>query len=102
VNLDRCNRFFGDAIRFEGFLGREDGDAVVTSQPMILGRPATQDEIATFFEGLGFARSDQPNAFERLRVGGRDYLIADARPDNVVTQEGTGLVCPIDVHIVIG
>lgn len=101
TNLSRCNRFFGDAIRFEGLVARETGgDAIVISQPFVVGARASEESIAEFFWELGFKPAG-PNAFDLLDESGRSYFIADARPDNVLREHPSGLICPIDVQVTV-
>jgi hypothetical protein len=100
-NLDRCNRFFADAIRFEGIVRLEtDVDAIVISQPLVRGPAAAQEEIEDYFVQRGF-RPAGMHSFEFLDPSGRSYFVADARPDNVIRDAKPGLICPIDVQIIV-
>jgi|GEM_PF-1867859 len=99
-NQERCNAFFADSIRFEGILETAKGDALVISQPFIKGEPASPEQIIGYFSAHGFKRVRQ-DCFELELPDGRQVLIADARPANVIEQEGTGLLLPIDVQVIV-
>jgi hypothetical protein len=101
TNLSRCNRLFADAIRFEGMVLREEGGyAFVISQPFIQGDKASEEEISEVFGELGF-HAVGSHAFQLKGLGGRDYFIADARPDNVIREASTCVICPIDVQVIV-
>ncbi len=98
-NLDRSNRFFADAIRFEGLVAvTPTFDAIVSSQPFIRGRKATEAEIEGYFSELGY-RLTSAHCFEQSDPSGRRWAIADARPDNIIYESNSELVLPIDVQI---
>lgn len=100
-NLDRSNRFFADAIRFEGLVAvTPNFDAIVTSQPFIQGRSATEPEIESYFAALGY-RPTTLHCFEQTDPSGRTWAIADARPDNIIYEPTLELVLPIDVQILL-
>ncbi len=92
-NLHRCNQFFDDDCRFEGLTDFTDGLQIVTSQPFVLGRKATDEEIANFFEDLMFERDGSTfvHRLKRIRV-------TDVKGKNVLI-DGNGWVLPIDVHV---
>lgn len=98
-NLERSNRFFADSIRFEGRVAvATDVHAIVTSQPFIPGRSATDEEIDDYFPALGYQPGGR-HCFENRDPSGRKRAIADARADNVIYELNSSLVLPIDVQI---
>jgi hypothetical protein len=99
-NQERCNAFFADSIRFEGILQTETGDALVISQPFVRGEPASAEQIIGYFSAHGFKKTRQ-DCFELGLPDGRQVLIADARPANVLVQEDSGLLLPIDVQVIV-
>jgi hypothetical protein len=100
-NLDRCNRFFADAIRFEGLVRvAPTFDALVVSQPFVEGASATETEIEEYFVHQGYQRAGL-HSFEVNDRSGRSYLIADARADNIIKHQASDLICPIDVQIIV-
>lgn len=100
-NLDRSNRFFADAIRFEGLVAvAADFDAIVTSQPFVSGRSASEAEIEAYFVELGY-HPTSVHCFELSDPLGRRWAVADARPDNVLYIPTMNLVLPIDVQILL-
>ena len=92
-NILLVNELFADDWRFEGVVDDSDGLRIVTSQPFINGRMATEDEIAGYFAALGFSR-EREHTFRRAD----GLTVADARPANILCDD-TGAIIPIDVHV---
>ena len=92
-NMLACDSMFGLDWKFEGVIETKKGVRLLSSQPFIVGRNATADEIAAYFEPFGFSRSGT-NRF----VSAAGIIIADARPANVF-MDSRGCIFPIDVHI---
>ncbi len=99
TNLENHNRYFGDDIRIEGVLQIGDLVAIISSQPFISGRKATDDEIETWFISLDYEKGAQPNTFV-LNATAKIIKVYDARPDNVIFSLG-GQVIPIDLQIIV-
>jgi len=101
------NLLFGDDIQFVGVSPREDGDyAIITSQPLILGREATSDEIIADLEGRGYKITMTPNwedngATQEISAISEDGTIelSDIAPKNVLVDNETGELAYIDVHV---
>lgn len=101
------NLLFGDDIQFVGVSPREDGDyAIITSQPLILGREATSDEIIADLEGRGYKITVTPNwedngATQEISAISEDGTIelSDIAPKNVLVDNETGELAYIDVHV---
>lgn len=98
-NLVFSNIIFGDDIHLLAVI--DDGDPgkvlkIAIAQPFIKGRPASQEEITVYMEGMSFHR-----------IGEHSYkhpcgtTVHDARPANVFVSED-GWVFPIDVQILRG
>ena len=93
--LDRLiihNRIFGDDVRLERVVSIGDKLSIVTSQPTIKGRDATQTEIDGMMAQKGF---------EKIGVGAyyhsdENILIHDLVPKNVKVSGHDGMVHPID------
>ena len=101
TSLSRCNRLFADTIRFEGLVRVAPlFDALAISQPFVQGTAASAADIEEYFADLGFVPDGQ-HAFAWSDPAGRAYLVADARPDNVIREGSTGLICPIDLQILV-
>ncbi len=92
------NRYFGDAMRFVGITGDRRARRMVISQPDIIGRPATWDEIAAWFKKLGFTKLRVKNLgeYEAWAFAGHGVGVFDVRPVNVVVTD-EGELLPIDL-----
>lgn len=93
-NFLRCNAFFGDDIRLEGVTLTENGPAILTSQPFIVGERASLAQIEIYFTNLGCEYVGN-NVWRHMETGIR---VADARPDNIIVDE-LGECFPIDLHV---
>ncbi len=94
------NSVFGDRMALEG-VGHEGGKlAVTTSQPTMIGSPASKEEMITFMEKLWFKplrglSPGRPGALAFYRD--LDEVAAfDAHPGNLV-KDDNGVVLPIDL-----
>ena len=95
--LDRIsqqNRLFGDDVRIERIVPSQGKLSIVTSQPMIKGRDASQDEIDSYMAGKGF-RKIGPSAYHSE---GENILVHDLVPKNAKVG-ASGIVHPIDPAI---
>jgi hypothetical protein len=95
--LDRLltqNRIFSDDVQLEWIALVAQGISIVTSQPFIEGRDATQDEIESFMARKGFKKVGQ-GAFYHT---GEDLLIHDLMSRNVKVDP-LGRIHPIDAAI---
>ena len=93
--LDRLathNRVFDDDVRLERIVPKGGKLSIVTSQPMIKGRDATEPEIDNLMTSKGF---------EKIGVGtyhhaGEGLLVHDLVPKNAKVSSSTGKVHVID------
>jgi hypothetical protein len=99
TNLENHNKYFGDDIRIEGVLQVGEYLAVISSQPFILGRKATDSEIENWFETIHYQKGLRPQTFIH-ESNTEDIMIFDARPDNVVYSK-SGEIIPIDLQIIV-
>jgi hypothetical protein len=86
------NELYPGLNSLEGFCEWEDRFCIVTSQPFIAGRNATDREIALFMESRGFTRLCEATWFRP----GDDLAIFDVGGSNLFIDE-TGSLVPIDV-----
>ena len=98
TNLENHNTYFGDDIRIEGILQVGQLLAVISSQPFIYGRKATEDEIEIWFKSQGYQKGDRPHTF--MQINTPKIHIFDARPDNVIFTKNNKVV-PIDLQIIV-
>jgi len=99
TNLENHNVYFGDDIKIEGVLQVGDLVAVISSQPFIAGRKATDEEITAWFTSLDFQKGERPHMFVQDRSSGV-IKVFDARPDNVIFSSN-GQIIPIDLQIIV-
>jgi len=94
--LDRLaahNRIFGDDIRLDRVVVLSpEAVSIVTSQPLIQGRDATQEEIDGLMREKEFKRLSTGTYYHR-ELG---LLIHDMLPKNVKVSEHDGIIHPID------
>ncbi|MBN8460837.1 MAG: hypothetical protein J0M04_23660 [Verrucomicrobia bacterium] len=94
-NVIWCNRVFGDDMRLEGVVSAPDGVSLVISQPYIIGRSPSEDEVDEWFHLQG-----------AIRVGKHKWrfpngmIIGDAHIGNLILRRDGSLV-PIDLHVEI-
>jgi hypothetical protein len=93
-NILWVNSLFQDDIRFEGVLGGIEGPAIVISQPFIVGRSPTDQEIAQWFAQQGF----EQDGYHKWRHRQTGAIIADTHPGNFIVTEDEVMV-PIDLQI---
>jgi Serine/Threonine/Tyrosine Kinase found in polyvalent proteins len=93
-NIQWSNLLFDDDIRLEGVLELGGFAVLVTSQPFIVGRNPTDEEVAEWFVAQGFVRSGHLKW--RHPVSGCE--IADAHSGNFVVTEEL-VMMPIDLQI---
>jgi len=97
------NRVFGDDLHLEGVAVEAQGMVILSSQPTLLGEPASISEILSFMRGLWFQplpglRLGNPGALAFYRD--LDEVAAfDAHPANFV-KDDSGVVLPIDLILV--
>jgi len=93
------NDIFSDTLRFVGIGGEPGERRIITRQNIVVGRPASWEEITSMMvEDLGFNKLrhnhgigyDDSYAFVR-----DDAVVFDMRPANVFTTE-EGVVIPVD------
>jgi hypothetical protein len=94
------NQLFGDDIRFEGVAVEENKTVIITSQPVLIGEPASPEEITEslakiWFKPLRNLHLGRPGALAYYRD--LDEVAAfDAHPGNFV-KDGQGILLPIDL-----
>jgi hypothetical protein len=97
--LDRLalsNELFGAGNHLEGFTRTPGSDAwsIVSTQPRVTNfRPATPLEIADYMAGKGFHPVDERTYFDPER----QVAVLDAHGGNVLADQATGRVHPVDV-----
>jgi hypothetical protein len=95
--LIQQNELFGDEVRVMGAVRYPQGVSILTSQPFYPGNRTEQAVIDSWFESRGWIKiQDKAGAYY---AAGRDLLIMDALPRNVLTLEN-GEIMPFDVVIV--
>lgn len=100
--LDRLllqNEIFGDCLSFVGISGGAGNRRMITRQDLVLGRPASWDEIISLMvDQLGFTKLRHNHGIgyeDSLAFVGDDSVVFDMRPANVfVTDDGT--IVPVD------
>jgi hypothetical protein len=92
------NRCFGDFIRFIGITADSKERRIIISQPDIIGRPPTWDEIDDWFLRQGFAKLNVKSlgGYDAVAFAGHGVGVFDVRPVNVV-MSSDGILLPIDV-----
>jgi hypothetical protein len=91
------NELFGDSVEFIGVLDTAKGLRLIISQPAIEGRPASEEEIDTFFRSHGWKRiviSGDIAYFDSVKK----MVISDTHRGNIIAQEN-GLLLPIDLRV---
>ena len=92
-NLIWCNRVFSDDMRLEGVVSAPDGVSLVISQPYIIGRSPSEDEVDEWFHLQGAVRVNK----HRWRYP-NGMIVADAHIGNLILRRDGSLV-PIDLHV---
>ena len=98
-NLENHNTYFGDDILIEGILQINGHVAIITSQPFIRGRKATDEEIEKWFDSLNYIKGSRTHTFTQ-RSNHQEIMVFDARPDNVI-YTASGEIIPIDLQIIV-
>lgn len=104
-NALRCNLLFEDDIQLEGVVQTTEGVSLVISQPFIIGRNPSEEEIAEWFALKGCKKLG-PNKWKYPHGS----IVSDAHPGNFVLytskgneadrqSKGTPLLFPIDLHV---
>lgn len=95
------NRIFGDDVRFEGFITGAEPSLLI-SQPDIEGAPATESEMISSMDAMGFQRLDDIHIGRENSISFYDQLrkiaVFDAHPGNFFVSGGFAL--PIDGIVV--
>ncbi len=93
-SLIRQNAEFGAGYAFEGIVNDNGTARLVLSQPWVIGKPATEDQIDEFFTDRDYGKvKDGMFYHERKKLS-----VGDALPRNVLrTQDGR--TQPIDVQV---
>lgn len=99
------NRTFGDSMNLEGVIGLPGQEAIVINQPMIFGRDASDEEIASFMGKERFDLADcpslgRPDAPSQSFFRRSDYVaVFDTHGGNFLVNDEPR-VTPIDALIV--
>ena len=94
------NRLFGDDVRLQGLAFEEGKMVIITSQPVLIGYPVEEEDIAGYLAKLWFKplrglHLGRPGALSFYRD--LDEVAAfDAHPGNFV-KDAEGIVLPIDL-----
>lgn len=92
-NVIWSNILFGDDIQLAGVLQTEEGISVVTTQPYIVGKSPTQEQITQWFEDQGYVNQ----GYGRWKnIDGAE--VADSHPGNFILMRN-GLLIPIDLQV---
>jgi hypothetical protein len=97
------NRAFGDDIQIEGVICNPGQIAIVTSQPLIRGKPASHKQVREAMHDLGFIQSDCPPLGRKNITSlsfyhpGEGIAVFDTHAANFLVNEG--IVAPIDALI---
>lgn len=91
------NELFGDDVRFLGALSTAAGLRLLIEQPAIAGKPATDEEIDSFFRNSGWWRfmTDGNVAYFDPE---RNVVISDTHRGNIILLSD-GLLAPIDLRV---
>lgn len=96
-----ANFLFGDDIEIEGFYEENGRLHLVVSQPWIDGPHPELPALKRGLEDEGLV-SESPSGSTGIFIipieGLRDIHVIDIKPDNVILDEETGRIIPIDVH----
>lgn len=102
TDLELSNFYFGDDLRLEGFYEDQQSRLhIVTSQPWRDGLHPELTTLRDYFIAHGFDTESTTGGtgtfFLYDEEAGRIDLF-DIKPDNVILEESTGVVQPIDIH----
>lgn len=95
--LTKQNELFKDSVRVIGAVKYPQGVSILTTQPFYKGTRTEQPKIDSWFESRGWRKL--PSKDGAFYDEGKDLLIMDALPRNVLTLED-GKIMPFDVVIV--
>lgn len=98
-NVIWCNSVFGDYMQLEGVYHGSEGVSLVMSQPFIIGRKPSDDEIAAWFISQGCRELSK---YRWIYPNGT--IVADAHTGNLVMMKATNgddeeCLIPIDLHV---
>lgn len=91
------NKIFGDSVEFLGALDSAQGLRLLISQPAILGQPATDAQIHSFFIESGSQRfqiGDDIAFFDPER----ELVVSDTHRGNLILMDD-GMLAPIDLRV---
>lgn len=92
-NVLRCNAVFGDDIRLNGVVDTHDGVSLVMSQPYIIGKSPSEDQIKEWF---GMQGCTHISLLKWRYPNGR--IVGDAHTGNLIlTRDGS--LFPVDLHV---
>lgn len=94
ANLLAYDALLGFEWNLEGVLQDSEGISFITSQPLIIGEQASDEQIDAYFSGQGFIKKRE-HTYMRAIDG---ITLADARPANMI-RDPEGNIFPIDIHI---
>lgn len=94
---DLHNRHFGDRVEFSGVLRTADGLRLVIQQPAVAGKPASVEQIESFFTSNGW-RPFSVDGNLAFYDPVRKIAVSDTHPGNLVMMED-GLLAPIDLRV---
>lgn len=99
TNLENHNFYFGDDILIEGILQVGDHVAIISSQPFIRGRKATDAEIEQWFISLNYTKGTRSQTFIQS-FNNKEIMVFGARPNNVILTP-TSEIVTIDLQIIV-
>ena len=94
-NLLAYDALLGFEWNFEGIVIEPDGVGILTSQPYVNAKEATEEQIDAYFSGQGFIKTRQHTYHRSID----EITLVDARPANIL-RDSDGMIFPIDIHIV--
>lgn len=93
-NLLAYDVYLGFEWSFEGVVLEPEGVGFLSSQPFVLGKEASPEQIDAYFSGQGFIKKREHTYFRSID----GITLVDARPANILRDEN-GVIFPIDIHI---
>lgn len=101
TDLELSNFFFGDDLQILGFYEYKDALHIVLSQPWVDGTHPEVPVLKERLEKRGL-ESESPTGNTGVFILHDEQAgpinVIDVKPDNVVLEEDTGEIIPIDVH----
>lgn len=101
TDIELSNTLLGDDIQIEGFFEDNGKLHVVISQPWVDGSHPSLEVMKAGLEAKGFVSESPTGSTGVFILPGTeagDITVIDVKPDNVILDNVTGEVIPIDFH----